>query len=204
MLRLRAPLLSSLAAASAMLATACAPALDFDSLTSGRGPKTDASADGTVDAPEDSSSPLDAVSESMDAGSDSSSTDAPEEYAANPCANVASMYDGLYCGKSMDNGFRNGAPNTLYTCADGGVSTTKACSPDCIVDSPGYPDTCDECSTKPDGKWCGSEFTGFSSLLANVIFTCQSGVDIDMPTPTACSGAQPKCQPNDGGATCTP
>jgi len=213
MRRLRALLLSSLAAAPAVLVAACAPALDFDSLTSGRGSKADASGDGTVDAPEDDGSPLDAPSDSsspMDAGSDSpgdalssaDAVDAIDEYAADPCAKVPSPDNGVYCGKSNENNFCCGVPNTLYSCVDGGVSAERACFPDCITDPAGYPDTCDECSTRPDGKWCGSEFSGFDPLLANVVFTCQGGVDIDVPTPTACSGAQPNCKPNDGGATC--
>jgi hypothetical protein len=177
MLRLRAPLVSHLLAAAVLLLTACAPALDFDALTSGNGSKGDAAGD-------------------------ASSTDACDEISANPCTRVKPADDGLYCGKSTDNGFGCGAPNKLYTCVDGGVSSTMVCSLDCIVDMTGFPDACDECNTKHDGAWCGSEFVNYSSLLANVVFNCQSGVDVGQPVP--CAGAQSKCQPNDGGATCVP
>jgi hypothetical protein len=214
MRRLRALLLSSLAAAPAVLVAACAPALDFNGLTGGE-PKTDASGDGTVDAPEDEGSAVDAAADSpspvdaaidspRDAPSSADAVDAIEEYAADPCAKVPSLDNGVYCGKSVENNFCCGLPNTLYTCVDGGVSARMACTPDCVTDPMGYPDTCDECSLKPDGKWCGSEFIGYDPLLKNVVFTCQGGVDIDVPTPTACSGAQPNCKPNDGGATCMP
>jgi hypothetical protein len=192
MLRLRAPLVSHLVAAGVPLLTACAPALDFDALTSGNGSKGDAAGD--------SSSPADAGSDSP--GDASSSTDACEETAADPCTRVKPADDGLYCGKSTDNSFGCGAPNTLYTCVDGGVSSAMVCSLACIVDMTGFPDTCDECNTKHDGTWCGSEFVNYSSLLANVVFDCQSGVDVGQPVP--CAGAQSKCQPNDGGATCVP
>jgi hypothetical protein len=209
MLRLRALLLSGLVAASLPLAVACAPALDFDGLTGGS--KTDAAGDGTVDAQEDGKPPTDAASDSFspDAGSDSpgdapssaDAVDAIEEYSANPCANVPSADNGAYCGKSTQNRFCCGMPNTLYKCVNGGVAATQVCSPDCILESMGLPDTCDECNSKHDGVWCGSEFAGYSSLLANVVFTCQAGVYVSS---TPCTGAQPVCQPNDGGATCIP
>ena len=199
----RTPLLSGLVAAWALLAAACAPALDFDSLTSGS--KGDAAEDRTADAPGDDGSRLDAGSDSPgDSLSSADAADTIEEFSANPCANVSTTYNGAYCGKSTENGFCCGAPGTLYTCVGGSISAMKTCSPDCIIDPAGYPDTCDECSTKHDGTWCGSEFSGYDPLLKNVVFTCQSGVDVDTPTPTACSGAQPNCKPNDGGATCTP
>jgi hypothetical protein len=199
MRRFRALLLWSFAAAPVAVAGACAPLLDFDALTSGGGSKTDGSA---LDAASDTTSLTDAGSDSP--GDGSSTADAIEEYSANPCGNVPSVYDGVYCGKSNENGFCCGAPNTLYSCVDGSVSRTTQCSPDCITDPMGVPDTCDECSTKHDGKWCGSEFFGYDPLLKNVVFTCQAGVEVDMPTPTACTGAQPNCKPNDGGATCVP
>jgi hypothetical protein len=180
MLRSSTPLLSGLVTAAAMLAAACAPALDFDALTRG-GSKNDAGSDSPGDGP--------------------SSADAIEEYSTNPCANVPSADNGAYCGKSTQNKFCCGMPNTLYKCLDGSVAATQVCSPNCILETAGLPDTCDECSSKQDGVWCGSEFAGYSSLLANVVFTCQSGVYVSS---TPCTGAQPVCQPNDGGASCVP
>jgi hypothetical protein len=198
MLCLRTPLLSGLATATAVLTAACAPALDFDSLTRG-GSKTDASGDSSpLDATNDSPAPVDAGSDSP---GDGSPVDAIEEYSANPCANVPSADNGAYCGKSMQNKFCCGMPNTLYKCVDGSVAATQVCSPDCILETAGLPDTCDECNSKQDGAWCGSEFAGYSSLLANVVFTCQTGVYVSS---TPCTGAQPVCQPNDGGASCVP
>jgi hypothetical protein len=180
MLRSRAPLLSSLAAGWGLLAMACAPALDFDSLTSG-GPKTDASGDATVDAAADGNSPLDAPGDSplpSDAGSDSpgdgsSSTDAVEEYAADPCANVDAANNGLYCGRSTQSGFSDGDPLYVYTCVGGMVSNIVSCPNGCFIAPAGYQDECDQCGGRADGVYCGSQFS-YPSPSDRLLIICAS------------------------------
>lgn len=196
---------------------ACAPLIDFDALTAGGGADAaaDASHDATTDAPTeataDGATGGDAdASTQPDAGDSAAALDAGDAAndaldaapldAGNPCSNVPSSGNGFYCGSSQENGFAGGATNTLYQCADGSTASTNPCAVDCVTAPPNYSDTCDQCSTKHDGTWCGSEFPGYVPDLANVKFTCTAGKNNGTPIP--CLAPTPKCHPADGGATC--
>ncbi|HTQ47877.1 MAG TPA: hypothetical protein VMI75_34205 [Polyangiaceae bacterium] len=209
MLRLRTWLLSVLAAAAVPTGAACAPALDFDALTRGNGSK-DASDDRTVDAqgdaPDDRGSALDADSDSAsptDAGIDAPadappSTDAAEEYAADPCANVDAANNGLYCGRSTQAGFSDGDPLYVYTCVNGMVSNVVSCPNGCFIAPAGYEDECDQCGGRPDGVYCGSQFS-YLSPSDRLLIVCSAGHVPDgglTPCSTSCV--------LDGGAHCGP
>jgi hypothetical protein len=185
---------SLLAASLLALPVACAPLIDFDALTNGEG-GADAGTDGSRDSGTVTSDASDASTPS-----DANDGDATDVDAGNPCANVTAANDGYYCGTSHESGFAGGAPNTLYQCSSGVTTSVTPCVVDCITDPPGYSDTCDQCNTKSDGTWCGSEFPGYVSNLANVKFTCAAGQNNGAPI--ACTGATPKCHPMDGGAFC--
>ena len=178
---------------------ACAPLIDFDALTAGdAGP--DASMDGGNDAAEAS---VEASTESsVEAGADATDARDGGPDSSDPCNAVSTTDNGYYCWTSRENGFAGGATNTLYDCVDGQAAMANLCTPDCIVSPATYPDTCDDCSTKPNGTWCGSEFPGYLPRLANVKFTCVSGQNNG--TPVACGPPTPTCKPGDGGATCAP
>lgn len=182
----------ALAFASALL-VACAPLIDFDGLTNGA--HDAASPDGDAEA-------LDA-SHVRDAATDSPlPIDAAHGDAGNPCAAVKTTFNGIYCGKSTENGFTGGSPNILYTCQNGVLASTQTCSNGCFTAQSGFPDSCDECNLKRDGVWCGAEFPGYAALLKDVVFVCKSGTSQGQPT--ACAGATPHCRPADGGASCGP
>jgi hypothetical protein len=187
---------------------ACAPLIDFDALTSGNGADAggEASHDATADAPAETggdgapSDDADAAAQAdvVDAGGDV--LDAAPFDAGDPCLKVPSVDNGYYCGTSLMNGFSGGVPNDLYLCVDGSAASTTPCAVDCVTAPLDYPDTCDQCATKPDGTWCGSEFPGYLPALANVKFTCTGGKNNG--TPIACVNPTPACHPADGGAAC--
>ncbi len=60
----------------------------------------------------------------------------------NPCGHVFRYSNGTYCGSSKDNGFSGGDANTLYTCTDGILTGTTACSQGCKPQKGGS-DKCD-------------------------------------------------------------
>jgi hypothetical protein len=66
----------------------------------------------------------------------------PDACNPDPCANVSSANDGIYCGKSNENGFGGGYANELYTCENGKTATTQVCPDTCYVAPPGKPDSC--------------------------------------------------------------
>jgi hypothetical protein len=206
---LRAALVSDLVAAMMLLLVACAPALDFDSLTSGNGSKGDASLDGPVeaqvDAQDDVLQPTDATSDSSspaDAGSDApgdaSSTDVVQEYAADPCADVDAANNGVYCGRTMQSGFSGGNPLDLYTCKGGMVVNLSICPNGCFIAPAGYEDECDDCSGNADGPYCGSQF-GYVQPSDRLLIVCSAGHVSDggiTPCMTSCVLT--------GGAHCGP
>jgi hypothetical protein len=59
-----------------------------------------------------------------------------------PCSNVPSSGNGVYCGASNQDGFRGGASNTLYDCQNGQTRSTQACSGKCVVAPAGQSDHC--------------------------------------------------------------
>jgi hypothetical protein len=62
--------------------------------------------------------------------------------APNPCANVPSSGNGLYCGRSTEDGFAGGDPDTLYDCRDGATVSTTACPNGCFIAPAGTADGC--------------------------------------------------------------
>jgi len=60
----------------------------------------------------------------------------------NPCGHVFRYSNGTYCGASSDNGFSGADANTLYTCTDGRLTATAACSRGCTPQKGGS-DKCD-------------------------------------------------------------
>jgi hypothetical protein len=99
----------------------------------------------------------------------------------NPCKNVPSADNGLYCGSSTQFGFGGGAANTLYTCTNGGVTATQTCAAGCTIAAPGQPDHCatDPCagvSAANNGQYCGaSRQLGFAGGSTSVVYTCTNG-----------------------------
>ncbi|HEX8791560.1 MAG TPA: hypothetical protein VF765_11465 [Polyangiaceae bacterium] len=67
---------------------------------------------------------------------------APKVTSSNPCANVPAADNGVYCGKSSQNGFGGGSPNTLYDCENGWVASTKTCADGCAIAPAGQNDGC--------------------------------------------------------------
>lgn len=74
---------------------------------------------------------------------------APKLTSSNPCANVSAANDGVYCGKSSQNGFGGGSPTTLYDCQNGWVASTKTCADGCFIAPAGQDDGCN--TSAPDG-----------------------------------------------------
>ncbi len=191
MARLRSLLAPALVAALVAPLIACAPALDFDALSSGKG-GNDADARPSPDAAVDS--PIDAAGDSPG----DSSADAVEEYAADPCFDVTASGSGLYCGRSTQNGFSGGNPDILYTCSPGTVTATTMCPNGCFLAPVNYEDECDDCGGKADGLYCGSQF-GYMTPSNRLLIPCASGHVNEgslMPCATSCL--------LDGGAHCGP
>lgn len=96
-----------------------------------------------------------------------------------PCSRVASAYNGIYCGSSMQNGFAGGSPLTLYNCQNGSVAGTSSCAYGCYVAPSGQADGCDAdpCTGVPasgNGIYCGSSTqSGFKGGNPRVLYNCQ-------------------------------
>jgi hypothetical protein len=184
-------------AVAALALGACAPLLDFEALTAGEG------ADASVqDAPDDRTA--------REAGSDGEARDVAAEAvadapAADPCALVTPTQNGYYCGRSMQNGFAGGDPDTLYLCVDAATAGTQTCATGCVISVSGWPDCCDHCTGLGDGTYCGSALGytgGYASLfdrLRNVVFVCEGGVYGGRETPC---GSGKVCVQDGSVATC--
>ena len=61
-----------------------------------------------------------------------------------PCSAVPNQDDGLYCGRSPENGFNRSLanPNWVYDCENHAVASTIHCANGCFVAASGSPDGC--------------------------------------------------------------
>jgi hypothetical protein len=96
---------------------------------------------------------------------------------AHPCVRVDGgkpYADGKYCaGNGL--GPYPGSPDDLITCK-AGVASAVPCDAGCIFFRLGIPDACNECTGRPNGKYCGSVFPGWDDpLLDKLLVTCQGG-----------------------------
>lgn len=66
----------------------------------------------------------------------------PKVTPSNPCANVSSANNGVYCGSSSQNGFSGGSAGTLYDCENGWVASEKTCPDGCHIAPAGQNDSC--------------------------------------------------------------
>ncbi len=108
---------------------------------------------------------------------------------ARPCIRVDGgkpYADGKYCA---GNGLAPypGSPDDLITCK-AGVASAVPCDAGCIFFRLGIPDACNECSGRPNGKYCGSVFPGWNdALLDKLLVSCQGGrMSTYTECPTSC------------------
>ena len=106
-----------------------------------------------------------------DAVSDANAADVPDvEYA--PCKGLAS---GTYCADDHIKSYR-GPLSDLVSCDAGVISKVRACGDaGCIAMKDPFPDTCNECPTKPAGTYCGRDFAGFPATDSDILISCQLG-----------------------------
>lgn len=169
---------------------ACAPLIDFDSLTDHHADASDADAAGDGAASADGSS---GDATARDAGtSDTGVSD------ASACQD---QNNGFYCANDGLDAYA-GDPTDLVWCFGNAIQTIEKCNNGCIASPFLYPDTCDKCTTKGNGAWCGKEFSTYRSELKEVVFFCDGGKN--GAPPQACGVASPTCHPKDGGASCGP
>ena len=128
-------------------AMACAPLVDYESLTDHHGEPGET--DGSVHA---------------DGGGDAGSKDAAAASDTSPCQG---QNNGFYCGNDGLDAYA-GDPSDLVWCYDSAIQTVEKCSNGCIVSPYRFPDTCDRCSIKGDGTWCGKEFPNYRVELKEV------------------------------------
>jgi hypothetical protein len=124
-----------------------------------------------------------------------------EAECANPCRQ---RENGWYCGNDM---LACLAPsNDLYRCMADAVADVTVCvnGAGCLYLPLGHPDTCDPCSGRADGRYCGHEFVGAvpqtpADQNANYLFVCNGGRAqlASKPCPGLCATGAP------GNATCT-
>jgi hypothetical protein len=100
----------------------------------------------------------------------------------------------LVCATNTSIGYPAGRDRTndLVTCTrDGGAraSCVKHCPAGCAALPSGFPDQCDGCSGKADGRYCGDQL-GWTFEHARLLVTCQGGRMSDRTTcPTICANA---------------
>lgn len=179
----RTRLLAALSAA-ALAAGGCTLLIPFDEIT----PEGDAGlTDHETSPPEDARvGDGDATSPPIDAG--------VNDGAVNYDACVGHI-DGYYCG--MD---QIPWPNKddQVTCGANKVTKVRHCSTGqgCIRMLDGYPDECDDCTTKADGTYCGRDFAAWQAKNANQRVRCQGGTEVGLLLCTTCksNGAASACQ----------
>jgi lysozyme len=110
-------------------------------------------------------------------------TDVPPGGSSDPCSTT--LYNGIYCGASTENGFGGGDPKTLYDCENGVTKSKTSCPNGCTVAPSGQNDYCnagpaDPCqNTQYGGLYCGaSNQYGFAGGDPNTIYDCQNGKTI--------------------------
>jgi len=187
MVRRWLPLAYAVAMASAVLA-GCTFLIDFDPAET---EPEDAGVDSTVPpGPPDVRVEGSAPDAAVDGGPE------PRDAIANPDA-CTGKSDGMYCGGNqivwpVD---RN---DDLVTCKGQAVSIVKFCSGvgGCIRMLNGFPDQCDECATRPPGKYCGRDL-GWEPKNAERLVRCQNDASVDSPVcPNGCmsNGASSACK----------
>ena len=62
----------------------------------------------------------------------------------NPCANVPSVDNGIYCATTTQFGFdpSHADGTSIYTCTDGQASQVQPCANGCAQEAMGTPDQC--------------------------------------------------------------
>ncbi len=106
-----------------------------------------------------------------DVPNDAAAADVPDvEYA--PCKGLSS---GVYCADDHIKSYR-GPLSDLITCDAGAILKVRACGDaGCIAMKDPFPDTCNECPTKPAGTYCGRDFAGFPAANSDILISCQLG-----------------------------
>lgn len=158
------PLAAAIAVAGA-LGAGCTFLIGFDEVTVAG----DAGLDGqTPLGPPDVRIDVPSVLDSgLDVGPDTS------DALANPDACKGNL-DGKYCGGDMI--VWPGDKDDLITCKTGLVSNVRLCTSGvgCIRRLNGYPDQCDECTSKTDGTYCGRDMPGWEPKNADTRVQCQN------------------------------
>lgn len=134
---------------------------------------------------------------SIDAGRDAHPADAASDAKYAPCEGLSS---GLYCGTDHLHAYR-GPATDLVVCDGGAIARVTPCTGGCISMPDPFPDTCNECGTKPTGRYCGRDFAAFphgDGGNDDMLIGCQSGnVDTNFP----CAHG---CKSNGDAASCNP
>ena len=104
--------------------------------------------------------------------------------------------DGKYCGGHQI----VWPPSTsdLVVCKSAQVALVRRCmnGAGCVGMLAGYPDECDECSTKIDGTYCGRDFPGWDPANQHQRIRCQGGRLVGSVLCNVCKsvGANSYCQ----------
>lgn len=105
--------------------------------------------------------------------------------------------DSKYCGATKIT-WPADHKDDLVTCKASAVALVKLCSTGqgCLAMLDGYPDECDPCAQKPDGTYCGRDFTGWDTKNAQQRIRCQGGRMVGSLLCTICksSGVNSTCQ----------
>ena len=163
-------------------ATGCTLLIPFDEVEV----STDAGTDGAAD-PTDARPAMDGTVPPGDGGPNDATA------ATNYDACVGHV-DGYYCGGDQ---IPWPVRDDRVTCASNKVAAVAHCTTGqgCLGMLDGYPDECDECSTKPDGTYCGRDFSGWQPKNANQRVRCQGGREVGLLLCTTCksSGGASTC-----------
>jgi len=122
--------------------------------------------------------------ESQDAREDTTPSD--------PCEGEA---NGLYCATDGLNHYQ-GPTNVLIRCDGGAVATETTCDAGCLALSDPFPDTCNACDSKPNGSYCGRDFSSFPTTDADWLVQCQNSNAVQL---VACAHG---CLSNGASSSC--
>jgi hypothetical protein len=136
---------------------------------------------------------LDGVAPALDSASDTESAPPDAGPDVDPCSGHV---NGSYCGTDgLDDPALAG---DLVRCDGGAVAEVIACDGGCLALSNPFPDTCNGCNVKPNGTYCGRDFSTFPASDADWLIQCQSG---NAAQKVAC---QHGCLSNGAAASCAP
>jgi len=144
-----------------------------------------------VDAPDGGDAAFDASFDvANDAPEGSTDTGIDVYDASKVCKGLG---DGWYCGY---NGL-NGSPpaDWLVDCIDGSA-IVRVCDAGCLAFPSGTSDRCNECPGKPNGVYCGSQFSTYAPDNAPYLISCGEGL---AAIQTDCTNG---CSPGNGDASC--